>query len=410
MKTFPRFLILAACVCMLALCLRLRSVERNGRPKVGAAKAAAPAVRETSGVGESSRVTTASTSEGATASEPGGVNAADFYKDAYQLYQALSDREKYILRHPTEELDAKEAEAFFAKIQPIMELLRRAKNEGTYADWGISAPRFDTPVPQIQAAMELGSLARWNAAYRFDNDPAGALDDLQAQSMLAHSVGNQAMLGTLVAAALDAGAVDLIHDHLAELTPELMQQAAQLMRDDGRGEELTSALAAEAKALQATAEQMSDPAARRELLDAMAGMAGWTPEMLEAQLPTLKAQADWMAQAEQQFGSEMLRGSSEFAGWWASIQAQAKDRPFAALTIPALDGMHDRYVSVVVDRAMLTEGMSIMQGGPSMAGAVLDPSTGRPFTYVQTATGFELHSPFAYKNKPIVMTFGAPGK
>ena len=66
-----------------------------------------------------------------------GVDAANIYKDAFVLFDRLSDEEKKMIRQPREEVDAEKAAALFEKILAIMELLRDAA-KADYCHWGLA--------------------------------------------------------------------------------------------------------------------------------------------------------------------------------------------------------------------------------------------------------------------------------
>ncbi len=338
---------------------------------------------------------------------PAGKNCADFYKNAFVLFKALTEGDKKILRSPREKIEQDKAAALFARIQPIMDILRRAKAEGTYSDWGTGPIHFDTPIPQINIVQDLARLARWDATYRFPNDPAGGLDDADIQLRLGDSIRAQGLIGTLVAASTDRMTVALIHDNLQSLTPDLMDQAAGLLPSGGTGEEMASAMAQESDAAKAMIDALLDPESRAKMLRGIPAVSDLKAREIEAQLPTIREQGEWIAAIDKQFAAEAMLPDAQFKAWWNEIQAEAVSRPFAAELISSLSSVRGAIFSVAVDRAMLNEGMQILRNGGGAAETVADPTNGRPFTYLPTLTGFELRSPFTYKNKAATMTFSA---
>ncbi len=344
---------------------------------------------------------------------PPGANAADFYKDAIALFHALTDEEKKALAHFDPKMDPEKAAALFAKIQPIMDLLRRAKSEATYADWGIGLLRFDSPMPHIMAAVSLGQVARWSAAYRFPTDAAGALNDLAAESQLGASMADQAMIGMMVSSSFTNSSINLIHDNLGSIPPELMPQVAQMFTASDISADLASGMKAESDSIQNSLKSLNDPAQQEKLARMLQGMPTGNGEKMtaaeiQAQLATLPEQAAWLTQVNQDFAQKALLPDAQFQQWWASVQDQAKARPFVSLVLPALNGVRSSLVNASVNRAMLSAGIAVMQSGPAAYATVIDPSTGRPFIYVPTANGFELHSPFLFRNKAVVRSFASP--
>lgn len=75
------------------------------------------------------------------------------------------------------------------------------------------------------------------------------------------------------------------------------------------------------------------------------------------------------------------------------------------MVAPALDKCLETTRPAVVQRALVTAGLAVVQDGPGAMARYLDPATGQAFTYRETETGFELQSGYQHRNKPVTMTF-----
>jgi hypothetical protein len=54
---------------------------------------------------------------------------------------------------------------------------------------------------------------------------------------------------------------------------------------------------------------------------------------------------------------------------------------------------------------MVVAALAVAQDGPSELQSHLDPSTGQPFVYTETADGFDLQSGFQTNGVPLKMQF-----
>jgi hypothetical protein len=159
------------------------------------------------------------------------------------------------------------------------------------------------------------------------------------------------------------------------------------------------------------AKALSNPDTRKKALKAIANMPNLTGNdspNLEASTRDISAQSEWLAQTEKTFAQKAALPDAEFKAWWTQVSEEGKSRPFAAMSLPTLETMRERYRADSVNRSMLAAGLTVMQSGADQIGTYLDPTTGHPFTYVETAAGFELRSTFQYKKKPVTMSFSSP--
>ncbi len=121
----------------------------------------------------------------------------------------------------------------------------------------------------------------------------------------------------------------------------------------------------------------------------------------------LKEQEARLASIGDQFARAITWDDSSFQTWWA--QASADDALLGLL--PDIDSVRDRYHWRQVQQALLSAGMDILQNRPGQLsiGANLN-SSGQSFTYVVTATGFELQSTKISWGKPVTLSFTTPAQ
>lgn len=352
-----------------------------------------------------------------TPSHPAGFNAADLYKDAFVLFNALTDEEKKMLLNPREEVDADKADALFKKIQPIMDLLRKARLEAAYCDWGMGTDWSQGMQGRGQVLLlgrNLGLAARWDAAYLIPSDPAGAITGLADQAYLAHNVGSQFMIGFGVESSLVQTAASLIRDNTASLTPEALSQALNLLQNSTFKDDFSRAMNAEADGVASQANQLLNPGNPKSNGAVFSGENTAPSSQFEDLTPeestAMGRQYAQLAQFEREYAQKGVLPNSEFEAWLAQVNSQADSQPMIAPTLSAINGMRTSYQTAAVNNSMLATGLAILQSGPAQLATQTDPTTGQPFTYVETPNGFELQSTFQSKGKPVMMTFLNPAK
>ena len=213
--------------------------------------------------------------------ERAGVDASSFYKDAFALYDRLSEEEKQMLFRPSEEVDTDKAAALFEKIQPIMELLRRGA-AADYCDWGLGEPDVDKPFPQIGKSQNIGKVALWNAAYRFPSDAEGAIDDLSARARLGHHLA-ETLIGFLVDSSFEKSSATLIRQIAAALNEAARGKAGEFLAASTLDRDIELGIAGEMKFGRSAAEKF----------------LGQTPDGRVALLRALNANGDTDADASE---------------------------------------------------------------------------------------------------------------
>ncbi len=157
-----------------------------------------------------------------------GVDASTFYKDAFALYDALGVEERKML-NPKEKVDADQAAALFEKIQPIMQLLRRAA-KADYCDWGLGEPSVDRGSPHSSKALGLAKVAVWSANYRFTIDQEGAVDDIAVLSPLGHHTSDT-LIAHILSVGIEGWSTGFFREHAAEFNDIARAKASAFLAE-----------------------------------------------------------------------------------------------------------------------------------------------------------------------------------
>jgi len=146
-----------------------------------------------------------------------GVNAADLYRSAMDMYGQLTTAEKDMLSSGNLPSNAAAAD-LHANLQPIMDTLRSART-ADYSDWGpppASLSENDARAQVTTGRQMLATITQWEAAWSFKTDPAIAVGDIAAQEAIARSdVPHQ--LGLLVQAGIHISGIRLLNRHVADI-------------------------------------------------------------------------------------------------------------------------------------------------------------------------------------------------
>ena len=336
-----------------------------------------------------------------------GTNAADLYKQAIGLYAALTDEEKRMLMRRRDKLDPKVAATLYAKIQPIMNLLRRART-ADYVDWGFG-PITSFTDPNLSANLhptqDLAFTALWDATYRFQSDPDGAVSDLAAMEAMSRS-GVNSLIGLLVEDGVHANGLAVLAQNAASITAVAGPDLADIVNSAVLAQAFQTGMNSEASILQASLDQYADPATRSgSFIQKFAGSyndnGGITPQ--EA-----ASETQWLMQTEQQFGATLTEPDAQFQQWWSQKVAQAAPMPLASMALPNFPAARTATLALMVENAMMNAGLAIEQSDQAQFQSISDPTSGHPFTYTQTADGFQLTSALLRGGKPVTLSFSTP--
>jgi len=334
-----------------------------------------------------------------------GINAADLYKEAIGLYAELTEEEKNMLKHPHDKLDPKVAAALYAKIQPIMDLLRSAR-KAEYVDWGLEPIISKTNLSgKIGREQELTALALWDSTYRFQSDPDGAVGDLAAMDAFGRSEADSA-IGLLVDDGIHAGAIDLIAQNAAGITGAAGSDLGDILRPATVEQSFQNGMNAEASMMQRLIDDYANPSTRNESMIEESIIAGNGPAGLPEEMVS---EMQWMIQTEATMGTTLMEPDAQFQQWWAQKLSEVSSTPLATDgALPAFVAARTQSQMALVENAMVQAGMALEQNDQAQFQSITDPVTGQPFTYTQTATGFQLGSALQNHGKPVSLNFSTP--
>lgn len=339
-----------------------------------------------------------------------GVNGTNLYLKAVALLRQLSESEKKMIKQPRDEVAESEARALFEKLKPVLALIRDAAG-ADYYDWGLGEVSFHSPQPQINIILELARAALWSAAYRFTEDPAGALEDLAARARIPSS-GTNILLGGLVASTIERSGLEVLRENVMSLDATTLARARTFLAESTFNQDVSRAFAGEAAVSDSSFNKITamGPEERLQWTRSVWGDT-LNPGVEKVLLDPAKlaAEANFIKRINEQMAEAMTWTDAQFNVWSREFTAGLTEYPLASLALPAVLKVRDTFRQVQVERAMLDAGLSILSGSPPTVSLTRDPSSDGPFLYTQTPTGFELQSSHLDKNgKPLSMRFTAP--
>ena len=325
-----------------------------------------------------------------------GTNAADLYRQALGFYAALTDKEKDMLNHRHDKLDPKAAAALSSKLQPIMDLLRSAR-DADYVDWGMGPLTNGTDMSwRIRQASSLGSVALWESDYRFQSDPDGAVSDLAALVAMGRSESDSP-LGVMFENNFRTAAIQSIAQNAGGISTNASADLAYIADPDATQQSFQNAMNGEVSALQNVQAQYAN--------QPLPPMDGETPPS-PAQFAAI---VQFMEKTAQALGTNISEPQAQFQQWWSQQLGAAANVYEGTNALQSQEGIIAREQASMVQNAMLSAGIALEQGNQAQFQSIVDPSTGQPFTYSQTATGFQLASPTHFGNRPAVtLSFSTP--
>ena len=333
-----------------------------------------------------------------------GTNAASLYTQASALYAQLTDAEKQILDQWRDKPDPQTAAALYSKIQPIMDLLRRAR-KADYADWSLDDwwknPAAATP--ELNAIRYLSFLAAWDSNYRFQSDPQGAINDLAAMDALGRNA-NPSAIGLLLGNSVYSAGIYILAQNAAAIPATQNSYLDEILNPTLIQQNFQRDLNGEAASLQSWFDSYSDPSTRSQAM-AVYG-TGSHKFMPEDMVSGLK----WMAQTDQALAVSLSEPDAQYQQWLSQAQAQSASNPYLSAlgALRSIAATRDNTQALLVENTMLSAGIALEQNNQPQFQSITDPATGHPFTYTQTPTGFQLTSAFKRNGKPVSLTFTTP--
>jgi len=321
-----------------------------------------------------------------------GVNAADLYADAWALFKELTPDEKKMLTQPLDKLDPAAAAALYAKLQPIMAMLRRARNAG-YVDWSMGPLTLGTSMTgRLQEATGLKQAALWESTYRFQSDPDGAAGDLAALVALGRDEADME-LGLVLENSFRTSSINLLSQNAGAISSAAAPDVAYIVSQTAAQQSFQNGMNGEIGMLQ----------------DALAH----PPPLMAPDPPMTPAQfasaVQFLEQNDEGAESAVFEPQAQYQQWWTGQQAGAAALPVVGSTaLQGQDFLYLRERASLEQNALLSAGIALEQGDESQLQSIVDPLTGQPFTVTRTATGFQIASTMQYQGKPVTLNFPAP--
>jgi hypothetical protein len=327
------------------------------------------------------------------------TNAAVLYRQAFALYDALSDAQKAFIGDPKTNIDASAEAELCEKIRPICDLMQQAVAL-TNCDWELPRPyAVDMKMPHLAKARQLARTANWSANRCHTGDTTGAVAELVAASRLGHHLASQFGIGCLVDAAIQGLLLETAREHAS-----LWRLAgdADILADPNYGAEFPAAISQEADAISDNADRLStrpaDEAISNLNVFALAfGLGDNTPELQKMGPAQGIAYLRQFGEAVRGYGDALLLSDSDYQTWRESM---GKTNQFLDLAISQAAPMAERMQRATITAEMTQAGLAIIRDGPDALQSRLNPATGKPFVYTQTDDGFELESGYQSTNLP----------
>ncbi len=162
-----------------------------------------------------------------------GTNAADLYRKAFALYDALSDQEKKILGDWRTEPDGDQAAQLCATVVPILDLMHQA-TALTNCDWGLgplALDAFAAYTPYMNHCRSLARTAAWGASHCRTDNSAAAVDDVLASLQMAHHESQFALISFLVDTAIQGMATTVVAENASRLSGADRQRVILALKD-----------------------------------------------------------------------------------------------------------------------------------------------------------------------------------
>jgi hypothetical protein len=308
------------------------------------------------------------------------TNAAVFYQQAFELFDALPKEQKDLLGNWRTNVDASIETELCEKIQPICDLMQQASIV-TNCDWGFDSTAFETMQQYLTSTRSIARTAMWHAAHCHSNDVAKTTDDALSVLRLGQRVSGTSILGCLVDLSLQNMTWSYLTQNVGSFT-------------GAAGQRLTAAFT------DPTYEEAPGRAIEQEAVIAESQTAN------QGVTPNVAALYKQITDSEQELSKALTSGSEvEYETWlqhWTQLQ---ESNPLAKGLGAAIEQFVEKVRGAVVDRALVVAGLAIAQGGTDILPSYPDPASGKPFVYTETSDGFELQSSYQLRGQPLKMQF-----
>ncbi len=338
--------------------------------------------------------------------EATSTNAAAIYRQAFVLYEALSNGEKEVIGNWRTNVDPLVDAELCEKIQPICKLMHQAATL-TNCDWGIEEPIVSsTRLPHLMPGRNIARAMVWSAVHCRTDDTAGAIDDLVASSKLGSSLSSPPIILThLFDLAIQNLVMEAVAEHASMFTGADDRHLVQLFDDAWYVEELCRAIEGEAYIVSHEADKLAamppeEVAHELEELKRMGSSEVQTVDTGQAIAGIRQA-----AELERELAEALDSSEADYRDWLARSEAVRSTNPFVEMFLPVIGTEVDRTQATTVRSAMVVAGLAVIRDGPNALLSHTDPITGQQFTYTETAGGFELQSGYQVNGQPLKLSF-----
>ena len=252
---------------------------------------------------------------------------------------------------------------------------------------------------------DLAWLGHWDAAYRFQSgDAGGAVGDLAALEAMGRS-GDVSLAGLRLEDSVHSGAIQLLAENAGDIFSVAQGDIAYILSPGVAEQSFRAGLESEAAIQKALLDEYNNPATRSASALQRWGSGGYDATTgVEAKV----AEAEWRMTTEQALETTLAESDEEFRAWWVRQFAEIYWKTGADETPQILAAVRGEAKKWIVTSAMLNAGLALEQNNQAGFQSILDPASGKPFAYTQTATGFELASAMLDSSGPVKLSFSTP--
>ena len=334
------------------------------------------------------------------------TNAAAVYRDAFELFNALSKEDQGILSDWRTNVDDAVTEKLCQKIRPICDLMHTAAAVSN-CDWGLDKPlTFESKLPHLGPARAIGRAAVWSAAHCRATDPAGATDDLVADLQLGRQLSHgSAIIGLLVDQAMQNMALEYVAANSDQYRGAPGERVLAVLDDPLDRTAWSQTMEQEVGAVENLIGKLNalppDQAAQR-----LSKLFGGEPAASNIQWnPAVMSQLQQVVDFEQNWAQVLASSTeAEYQAVMRQYDELVASNPLAAALMPS-DKLMDKAQRAAVNQALVLAGLAVAKDGPSVLATYPDPATGQPFIYRPVPGGFELQSNYIFNNQPVKVVF-----
>jgi hypothetical protein len=323
---------------------------------------------------------------------PDGSNAADVYRAAIAAQQQLSPADQAAIQKGyVAGMTPDAAQSLHVSIQPIMDLLRKARSIGN-ADWG--------PVPSTQemdkargketvGRQGLSRLTHWEATYLFKTDPAAAVNALAIEEAIGRTDVPNA-LNLMVQAGIRVYAIRLLDQHIADIPQSADADIRYIVDPHAVLDCVKTAFVGEsAPDVQQLAEYNNPATHNNSYIQKQIESGG----LGQLDPKTINDEIHWEAALDDQLPGTFAETEEQFEEWMNKASQEVPKNPISPTTLLHKTGVVYRVRLAMVYSGMLDAALALEWGQKGRAASIIDPCTLRPFIFKPVQGGTEIDSP-----------------